>query len=261
MSVSDVSSIERVARLTSSAQSALERAQGDFSQHMQSALSALDDNAATVREAVAPVVAQVTQAVESVLAQLQAAQVLGGTNAVLATPAPSTPSAPDAVPQTMTQTTQAGPRDYLLPGEPGAGLPANYLKSPLYQEWLAQKPSMGENVTEFGQALMAWQKANPYYVDPERFETFEGYLSAVESSTRSDNLPAQADPARYRSFVNSYYGPSAATNPWGERLGRVQAQEMVEWSEGLRAQYDRAVAAHRTLQALEAAGLLGSGNT
>ena len=261
MSVSDVSGIERVTRLTNSAQNTLERAQGDFSRQIQSALSALDDQAESVRSAVAPVVAQVTQAVESVLAQLQAAQTLSGTSAVSATPVSTAlpPQAADSQP--MAQSSQAGPRDYLLPGEPGAGLPANYLKSPLYQDWLAQKPTMGQSVAEFGQALTAWQKANPYYVDPDRFETFEGYLSAVQDSTKSDNLPAQADPARYTSFVSSYYGPSATTNPWGERLGRVQAQEMVEWSDGLRAQYDRAVAAHRTLQALEASGLLGSGNT
>ncbi len=73
MSVSDVSGIERVTRLTNSAQNTLERAQGDFSRQIQSALSALDGQAESVRSAVAPVVAQVTQAVESVLAQLQAA--------------------------------------------------------------------------------------------------------------------------------------------------------------------------------------------
>jgi len=261
MSVSDVSGIERVTRLTSSAQNTLERAQGDFSRQIQSALSALDGQAESVRSAVAPVVAQVTQAVESVLAQLQAAQTLSGTSAVSATPV-STALPPQAAdPQTMAQKTQAGVRDYLLPGEPGAGLPANYVKSPLYQEWLAQKPQRGDNVAEFGRALTTWQKANPYYVDPDRFDTFDGYLSAVQTSTVSDNLPAQADPARYTSFVSSYYGPSATTNPWGERLGQVQPQEMVEWSEGLRAQYDRAVAAQRSQQALEASDLLGSGNT
>ena len=261
MSVSDVSGIERATRLTNSAQNTLERAQGDFSRQIQSALNELDDQAESVREAVAPVVAQVTQAVESVLAQLQAAQALTGTSAVPATSVPSTPSAQDADSQPMAQSSQAGPRDYLLPGEPGAGLPANYLKSPLYQDWLAQKPTMGQSVAEFGQALTAWQKANPYYVDPDRFETFEGYLSAVQDSTKSDNLPAQADPARYTSFVSSYYGPSATTNPWGERLGQVQPQEMVEWTDGLRAQYEHALAAQRSLQALEASGLLGSGNT
>lgn len=67
MPVSDVSSISRVTSLTNSAQSTLERARGEFSQHMQSALNGLDDQAESVREAVAPVVAQVTQAVESVL--------------------------------------------------------------------------------------------------------------------------------------------------------------------------------------------------
>ncbi|MDD3682941.1 MAG: hypothetical protein PHW09_03565 [Desulfovibrio desulfuricans] len=261
MSVSDVSGIERATRLTSSAQNTLERAQGDFSRQIQSALSALDGQAESVRSAVAPVVAQVTQAVESVLAQLQAAQTLSGTSAVSATPV-STALPPQAAdPQTMAQKTQAGVRDYLLPGEPGAGLPANYLKSPLYQEWLAQKPQRGDNVAEFGRALTTWQKANPYYVDPDRFDTFDGYLSAVQTSTVSDNLPAQADPTRYTSFLSSYYGPSATANPWGERLGQVKPQEMVEWSDGLRAQYEHALAAQRSLQALEASGLLGSGNT
>lgn len=261
MSVSDVSGIERVTRLTNSAQNTLERAQGDFSRQIQSALSALDGQAESVRSAVAPVVAQVTQAVESVLAQLQAAQTLSGTSAVSATPV-STALPPQAAdPQTMAQKTQAGVRDYLLPGEPGAGLPANYLKSPLYQEWLAQKPQRGDNVAEFGRALTTWQKANPYYVDPDRFDTFDGYLSAVQTSTVSDNLPAQADPTRYTSFLSSYYGPSATANPWGERLGQVKPQEMVEWTDGLRAQYEHALAAQRSLQALEASGLLGSGNT
>ena len=247
MSISDVSSIDRTKCLTGSAQSSLERVQGDFSKHMQSALKALDDQDASVRDAVAPLVAQMTQAVESVLAQLQTSQAQSEVNTV---PATSTVAAQvqDADSHANVQTVQAVSRDYLLPGEPGAGLPGNYLTSPLYQDWLAQKPQMGDNVTEFGQALSVWQKANPYYVDPDRFEKFDDYLSAVQSSTTSDNLPAQADPARYASFVSSYYGSSGTTNPWGERLGHVQPQEMVEWSEDLRKQYEQALAAQRSLQ-------------
>ncbi len=246
MLVPDVSFIDRATSLKNSAQSVLERAQGEFSQQMQAALNALDGQPTAVREAVAPVVAQVGQAVESVLVQLQAAQALSAPSTAPATAAPVTPSVQGADPQAMAPSAQAGSRDYLLPGEPGAGLPANYTKSPLYQEWLAQKPQMGESVAKFGQALTAWQKANPYYVDPDRFETFEGYLSAVRISTSSDNLPAQEDSARYMSFVSSYYGPSASTNPWGERLGQIQPQEMIDWSEEVRAQYDRALAAQRS---------------
>lgn len=48
MSVSDVSGIERATRLTNSAQNTLERAQGDFSRQIQSALSALDGQAESV---------------------------------------------------------------------------------------------------------------------------------------------------------------------------------------------------------------------
>ena len=248
MSISNVSSIDSAKRLTSSTPKTLERVQGDFSQHMQSALKALDDQDASVREAVAPLVAQLTQTVELVLAQLQAPQAQSEANTAPAT-STTTAQVQDADSNAMVQAPPAVSRDYLLPGEPGAGLPANYLKSPLYQDWLAQKPQMGENVTEFGQALSAWQKANPYYINPDRFETFDGYLSAVQSSTTSDNLPAQADPARYASFVSSYYGATATTNPWGDRLGHIQPQEMLEWSEDMREQYDQALAAQRSLQA------------
>ncbi len=253
MSVSDLSTVDQITRLTGSARGTLQRAQDDFARQMQSAMASLGGDASTVRNTVAPVVAQVTQAVESVLAQLQASQALGTASVV---PAKTDAAQATATPPTANKTPDAVGH-YLLPGEPGAGLPVNYRNSPLYQDWLAQKPQMGESVTEFGKALSAWQKANPYYIDPDRYDTFEAYLGAVQVSTSSSNHAAQADPARYTSFLSSYYGPAAVADPWGSRLGNVTPEEMVDWSEGTKQQYDTALAVRRSIEALESAGLLG----
>ena len=104
---------------------------------------------------------------------------------------------------------------WLAPGEPGASLPQNYLKSPLYQAWVLQQPSPeGMSAQEFGKAFQAWQTSNPYYVNPQDHATFEAYAAAVGQATASDAASLAQGGGRGESLLLSYYGAAAAANPW-----------------------------------------------
>lgn len=111
-------------------------------------------------------------------------------------------------------TTERG-TTWLAPGEAGAGLPQNYLHSPLYQAWVAQQPSLeGMSVAEYGKALESWQKANPYYINPKNHQTFDAYATAVGQATSSGNGIGQQNAVRNESLLTSYYGAAALANPW-----------------------------------------------
>lgn len=253
MSLSNIIQTSRVSSPAVSVAPALQRAQDDFAQQMQTVLQAVNDKAPEAGQALTPVLAQVSQAVESMFAQLQASLSGQGVSQPAAARSAVSDVAASSVSPGLAQTT---PRNYLLPGESGAGLPANYRNSPLYQEWLAQKPLRETSGVNYSQDLSAWQKANPYYIDPDRYDNFDDYLAAVQVSTASDNIPAMADPARFSSFLTSYYGPAASVNPWTSRLGKIDPQAMQDWTQATREQYDKALAAQRSVQALERAGLL-----
>lgn len=162
---------------------------------------------------------------------------------------------------TMTErlfvTNQGHTSTTLAPGEQGAGLPSNYLKSPLYQEWLDKQPVMGSNVAEYGQALSAWQESNPFYVNPKNYETFDNYLVAVTNSTASGNTAAENDPARMQSFLASYYQTAALANPWGSALGNISNEVISKWPDSVQALYRQTLeaensrAAHKILIAIK----------
>lgn len=144
----------------------------------------------------------------------------------------------------------------LEPGERGAGLPANYLKSERYQAWLAQQPQMTGSVAEYGKALQSWQEANPYYVNPKNYGSFDEYLTAVTESTASGNVAGQSDPSRYQSFLRSYYGTAADVNPWANSATPPTEAQVAQWPEEVQALYRKTVEATKSMAALEQSGLI-----
>lgn len=125
------------------------------------------------------------------------------------------PSSLPQVPAPISASSTERVTTWLAPGEAGAGLPQNYLHSPLYQAWVAQQPSLeGMSVAEYGKALETWQKANPYYINPQDHQTFDAYATAVGQATSSGNGIGQQNAARNESLLTSYFGAAAVANPW-----------------------------------------------
>lgn len=133
----------------------------------------------------------------------------------------------------------------LMPGERGAGLPANYLKSPLYQDWLAKQPVLSDSVAEYGKAMVSWQESNPYYINPKNFNTFEAYAAAVENSTGGLGISADGQ----ESLLAKYYGAAAVANPWAY-LTPAHASEVANWSEPVQKLYQSTLAAAASRSAL-----------
>ena len=166
-----------------------------------------------------------------------------GTSGVTGQNTPTSPvTSQPAIPTTS--------RDYLLPGESGAGTPTGYMKSPLYAEWLSRQPKMEDYLLPgnedpnksmaWGKALESWQESNPYYVNPKKFDTFDGYLSAVANSTGSDNVAARNDPYRLQSFLKSYYGDmSLAPSIMSSSSGFPSEEALSKMDPSLAAYYRR----------------------
>lgn len=142
------------------------------------------------------------------------------------------------------------------PGEPGAGLPFNYQKSPLYHAWLASKPELTGSVAEFSDALTQWQESNPFRVNPKDHSSFESYLQAVTQSTHGGMTDAKADPARYQSHLTTYYGTAAQGNPWANLATPPTAHEVAQWTEPVQQRYRQTVDASISLASLERSGLI-----
>ena len=245
---------------------ALRSAFDDFAQQLQTVLAGQNSSTGTASTPLArdEVQKTVTNALSTVLEQLIAnlsIPAAGGQNQTVgvsaATPAESatdSAAASDVSAATALPCGANAQSSTLAPGERGAGLPVNYLKSPLYQEWLARQPAMNGDSIEYGKALAAWQESNPFYINPKNFDTFESYLGALNDSTASSNEAASHDPARIQSALSAYYGAAASFNPWANAAVPPSAEEVAGWPESVQTLYHRTMAAQQSLASLQKAG-------
>ena len=235
-----------------------------FAEQLQAALSELTTQAVAdqQQEAASSPQETVSSIVSSVLGSLQSNLAASSSTLQSALPSDEIQST-TATPQLMASTTAgAGAQSAakavttLAPGEAGAGLPGNYLNSPLYKEWLARKPELGSDAIEYGRALTAWQESNPFYVNPKSYGSFDAYLDAVTTSTASGNIAAESDSYRYQSFLQSYYGQTAVSNLWASSAVKPTPDELAQWPESVRTLYQNTQDAQASLAALQRAKLL-----